>query len=196
MTEPGKNFSMNNTGKRKESDFYETPYSMIRLLLKKEHLPGSVLEPACGGGAILKVLNEFDYRDVTGYDIEQDPLVDFLKEKRKFDTIITNPPYSLSMDFMLRAKQVARKKIIFLLPVSYLHGQERYEKIYNDKKFPLKCIYVFSRYPMLGDNLREDGKVNTGMQAYAWYVWENGLFFKEPVIRFLNMNPFVLKKGE
>ena len=42
----GKNFSMNNTGKRKKSDFYETPYSLTRLLLEKEKLVGEILEPA------------------------------------------------------------------------------------------------------------------------------------------------------
>lgn len=34
----GKNFSTNNTGKRKKSDFYETPYSLTWLLLEHEKL--------------------------------------------------------------------------------------------------------------------------------------------------------------
>lgn len=35
----GKNFSTNNSsGKRKKSDFYETPYSLTRLLLKKRKI--------------------------------------------------------------------------------------------------------------------------------------------------------------
>lgn len=42
----GKNFSTNNTGKRKKSDFYETPYSLTWLLLEHEKLEGTILEPA------------------------------------------------------------------------------------------------------------------------------------------------------
>lgn len=59
----GKNFSTNNSsGKRKKSDFYETPYSLTRLLLEKEKLEGTVLEPACGELAIVKVLKENGYQ--------------------------------------------------------------------------------------------------------------------------------------
>lgn len=36
METKGKNFSCNNTGKRKKSDFYETPYSITRQFLERE----------------------------------------------------------------------------------------------------------------------------------------------------------------
>ena len=70
----GKNFSANNSsknidvvgvgkvGKRdsngKKSDFYETPYTLTRKFLEVENFnkDQSVCEPACGGGAILKLL--------------------------------------------------------------------------------------------------------------------------------------------
>lgn len=82
----GKNFSCNNTGKRHDSDFYQTPYCLTRLLLQKESLTGSVLEPACGKGAIVKCLPRCD----AYYDEE----TDFFKETRSFGTVITNPPFS------------------------------------------------------------------------------------------------------
>ena len=172
----GKNFSLNNTGNRKKSDLYETPYSMTIQLLEKEKLFGTILEPACGNGAIVKIIGQCEK-----YDIEKD----FLKEIRMFDTIITNPPYSLALEFIQKAKQIAKKKIIFLLPLSYLHGKKRYDLIYSDKVFPLARIYVFTRYPMLGDKLREDGKYHTGMMVYAWYVWEKG-FQGETTLRWFN----------
>ena len=94
----GKNFSTNNTGKRKKSDFYETPYSLTRLLLEKEKLVGSILEPACGNGAIKKFLGNCSF-----YDIEED----FFQERLKYDTVITNPPFSIAQRFILKAKEVA-----------------------------------------------------------------------------------------
>jgi hypothetical protein len=57
----GKNFSANNvSGKRKKSDFYETPYSITRHLLNVEDFDYNLIicEPACGDGAIVKVLRE------------------------------------------------------------------------------------------------------------------------------------------
>ena len=184
----GKNFSTNNTGKRKKSDFYETPYSLTRLLLEEEDLYGSILEPACGNGAIVKVLREYDYL-CDYHDIEKD----FLMQTQIYDNIITNPPYSLAQEFILKAKQNACEKIIFLLPLSYLHGKKRYDQIWTDKDFPLARIYVFTRYPLLGEDLREDGKHNTGMMVYAWYVWEKG-YKGEPVIKWLDNNAYILKK--
>lgn len=183
----GKNFSTNNyLGKRKKSDFYETPYSLTRLLLEKEKLVGSILEPAQGNGAIVKVLKEFGYKCVFS-DIEDN----FLEQKNKYDIIITNPPFSISQQFILKAKENARKKIIFLLPLSYLHGKKRYDHIYLDKKFPLARVYIFTRYPLLGEPLRQDGKHNTGMMVYAWYVWEKE-YKGEPIIRWLDNNEYVI----
>jgi len=185
--EKGKNFSCNNMGQRKKSDFYETPYSLTRLLLNEERLVGTILEPACGKGAITRVLQEKKYR-FKSYDVEED----FLKESRKFSTIITNPPYSLAYEFVLKAKIVATMKVILLLPLSYLHGKKRYDNIYNDLKFPLSKVYVFTRYPLLGEKLRRDGKHNTGMMVYAWFVWDkkhNG----NPVIKWLDNDSYVLK---
>lgn len=187
----GKNFSANNSsGNRRKSDFYETPYSLTRMLLDKEKLVGSILESACGNGAIVKVLNEKGYKNITAYDKE----TDFLKETRRFDTIITNPPFSLAYEFIQKAKQVS-DVFYFLLPLNYLHGKKRYDNIYLDKDFRLETIYVFTRYPLLGEQLREDGKHNTGMMVYAWYKF-NKNYKEEPIIRWLDNNSYILKKGD
>ena len=186
----GKNFSTNNTGKRKKSDFYETPYSLTRLILKEEKLNGLILEPAFGNGAIGKVLTEFGYTFISS-DIKNN----FLKQNKKVDTIITNPPYSLSQEFILKAKKNAKEKIIFLLPLSYLHGKKRYDDIWLDKDFPLAKVYVFTRYPLLGEELREDGKHNTGMMVYAWYVWEKN-YKGNPEIKWLDNNDYILSKNQ
>ena len=182
----GKNFSANNvSGKRKESDFYETPYSLTRLFLEANNIIGTVLEPACGNGAIVKVLREFGV-EPKAYDKD----VDFLTETSTYDWIVTNPPFSLAMEFINKAKQVSNN-FAFLLPLSYLHGKQRLDGVYSDKIFPLSSVFVFSRYPMLGDPLREDGKHRTGMMVYAWFVWRKG-YTGEPVIKWLDNHPFVI----
>lgn len=186
----GKNFSTNNvSGKRKKSDFYETPYSITQAILDRESLLGTVLEPAAGGGAIVKVLSENGI-SCTSYDIE----VNFFTEKNKYDVVITNPPFSLANDFITKAKEVANNKIIFLLPLSYLHGKYRYDNIYSDTNFPLVRVYVFTRYPMLGDKLRDDGKYRTGMMVYAWFVFEKNSKQPSPTLHWIDNNDFVLNK--
>ena len=191
----GKNFSANNaTGKRKKSDFYETPYTLTRKFLDVEYFDKSlsVCEPACGGGAISKVLNEYwEYDKITAYDKE----TNFLWDYNEYNYIITNPPFSLAFEFIQKAKQLAKSKFALLLPLSYLHGKKRFDEIYSDREYGLEKVYVFTRYPMLGETLREDGKYNTGMMVYAWYVWANG-YSGNPTIDWLDNNEDVLSKKD
>ena len=186
----GKNFSTNNTGKRKKSDFYETPYSMTRHLLNRESFDFNltVCEPACGDGAIVSVLKE-KWKDdkIISYDMEKN----FLNDTNQYDYIITNPPFSLAYEFILQAKRLATKQFAFLLPLSYLHGKKRYDDIYNDTSYGLKKVYVFTRYPMLGDKLRLDGKYRTGMMVYAWYIFQNG-YGQSPIIDWIDNNKDVI----
>lgn len=210
----GKNFSANNvTGKRKASDMYETPYSLTRLLLDCVTLKGDILEPAYGKGAIIKVLQEYGYASrLWASDISDNDLGcatikktgDFLSldtwRSCTFNTIITNPPFSLAYQFIQRAKEMSIqgvRDIYMLLPLSYLHGKQRFDHIWSDRDFPLKEIFVFTRYPLLGEELREDGKHHTGMVVYAWYHWQKDSGATgHPVIKWLDNNPYILKKGE
>jgi hypothetical protein len=209
----GKCYSMVDRGQRKESDLYETPACLITTFLEKESFllykdtditimsdkinkymptkPYSILHPARGNGAMEFILYKY-FLDVISYDIIDG--IDFLKEERKFDCIIENPPYSLAYEFIQKAKEVARCKFAFLLPLSYLHGKKRYENIWTDKVFPLSKIYVFTRFPMLGLPLREDGLIETGMQVYAWYVWEKE-HIGPATIDWLDIDKYIYRKG-
>jgi hypothetical protein len=192
----GKCYSMIDRGQRKPSDLYETPTSITQQFLDAEqpnHLYRA-LHPAKGKGAMLRVLDKYYVEPVCAYDIEEG--TDFLEEKRAFDYIIENPPYRFAYEFIQKAKEVASYGFAFLLPLSYLHGQQRYENIWTDKKFPLAKIYVFTRYPMLGDPIREDGKYRTGMCVYAWFVWARNWRPEHPEIHWIDNNRYVLKKGE
>lgn len=188
----GKNFSCNNVGQRKKSDFYETPYSITEHLLNRESFDSklTVCEPACGSGAIVQILQKkWQSNNITSYDIEKN----FFNDEQQYDYIITNPPFSIAFDFIKHAKKLAKIKFAFLLPLSYLHGKKRYDEVYMDKSYGLEKIYVFTRYPMLGDTLRQDGKYRTGMMVYAWYIFANG-FSKSPAIHWIDNNKDVIHK--
>jgi len=188
----GKNFSMNNMGQRKKSDFYETPYSITQQFLDSTSTlwnnEFSILEPACGNGAIVSVLQKNNFK-VVQYDINIGK--DFLKETNQYHYIITNPPFSLAFEFIQKAKEIAMDRFAFLLPLSYLHGKKRYDYIYNDTIFPLSRVYVYTRYPLLGESLREDGKYKTGMMVYAWFIWDK-THKGSPTIHWIDNNDYVL----
>lgn len=190
----GKNFSANNVnGLRKKSDFYETPYSMTEQFLETELFDKTktILEPSCGKKAIVKVLNNHWEKElVEGRDLVQTGH-NFLECTNSFNYIITNPPFSLAFEFIIKAKQIATDKFALLLPLSYLHGKQRHDYVYSDKNYGLETVHVFTRYPMLGDALREDGKYKTGMMVYAWFVWSNG-FYGNPNIKWIDNHKNVL----
>ena len=197
----GKNFSLNST-KRNKNDYYQTPYSMTRQLLEVENFEGKILEPCCGAGAIVKVLKDYgksvDYCDLNN----EFSLTRIFKNFKyfinddfdRYDNIITNPPYSLANEFILKAKQITNNKMAMLLPLNYLHGVTRYNEIYLDRKFPLKAVYVFCRYGMLEETIRDDGTYRTGMMVYAWYIWDKDYLRDHPTIHWIDNNEDVLKK--
>lgn len=83
--------------KRAAYEFYPTPPEATRALLSVESFEGDIWEPACGDGAISKVLK------AAGYQVVSTDLINrgygagghnFLKsDKTLAKNIITNPPY-------------------------------------------------------------------------------------------------------
>lgn len=163
---------------RESQDFYPTPpYATIKLL-EKEIFFGSIYEPACGDGAISKILKE-KYLDQKLYSTDlfdrgygEKTKIDFLTydyKNFKPDNIITNPPYKLAQEFIERSLKLTKHKVAMLLKLNFLEGQKRYNLF---KTTPLKSVYVFSKR-LSFDKGDEKGKGN-GLLAYAWYVWEHG----------------------
>jgi hypothetical protein len=204
----GKNFSGNNKAQnRNKADHYQTPYSLTRLLFDNYKVQGNViLEPCYGKGAISKIIKEYypNHKlyesDLYNYETgEKDIKFNYTtkinyyqKNSIDIDTVITNPPFKIATDFILKSKEIAKKEIVMLLPLSYLHGKGRYDLIYNNKdNYCLKYVYIFTRYPFLKDTIRKDGKVETGMQVYSWMIWING-YNEQPIIRWLDNNDYVV----
>ena len=58
--------SVHKPADRQVDDFYATPRSTVEQLLAVESFEGTIWEPACGDGAISRVLEE------RGYNVESD----------------------------------------------------------------------------------------------------------------------------
>jgi hypothetical protein len=169
---------------RMPNDFYETPAYATEVLLEREEFPGMTWEPACGKGAISKVLVEHgldvystdivDYgygehtRDFLVYDLDEEGMVN----------VITNPPFKDAQKFVETALVVTKQqggKVAMLLKLQFLEGEKR-RKLFEGS--PLKKVYVFSKRVSFH---REEESKNNGFMAFAWFVWDWN-YFGEPTI--------------
>lgn len=163
---------------REKNDFYETPPIAVRLLLENEHFEGRTWEPACGAGAISRVLIEAGL-DVTssdlidrGYGTVHDFLSADLDPADAPVNIITNPPYRQAEKFVRHSLKNCTGKVAMLLRLSFLEGQKRNALF---KETPLSKVLVFSRRiaPARG-GISEELDGFGGMVAYAWFIWAHG----------------------
>jgi type I restriction-modification system DNA methylase subunit len=100
-------------------DDFPTPPWATRALV--EHVIASkaslatmtCLEPACGRGHMAVALADY-FKEITSYDVFDygfGRVADFLKTKypdQSFDWVITNPPFRLGEDFIVRSLKIAR----------------------------------------------------------------------------------------
>jgi hypothetical protein len=157
---------------RQRDDFYPTPPEGTRALLQVERFEGPIWEPACGNGAISRVLIEAGYT-VTSSDLIDrgygEPRVDFLLEWRpRAPNVVTNPPFNQVAGFIRQALRLSTGKVALLLRVQCLEGIERC-RIYQSS--PLARVWVFSRRLQIWRN-GEATSSGSGMMAFAWFVWD------------------------
>ena len=187
---------MSTTRDRVDNDFYATPENAIRAILDNEKLEGSILEPSAGQGHISRLLKEYyPYSEIVSTDLVQReerfgiPIqgdIDFLTYNfnRKFDNIITNPPFNIAQEFIERALELSNNKVIMFAKIQLLEGNKR-RKMFDNT--PLKYVYVFSKRvnPLRnGEELDEKGKPWSSTMCFAWFIWENG-YEGEPIVRWL-----------
>jgi len=168
---------------RQKDDFYPTPPEAVEALLDVENFQETIWEPACGDGAISKVLKKHNYKTIDsdlndfGFGIPRsDFLFNYNTPVPRCD-IITNPPYRLANEFVLKAIDLGVQKFAYLLRLSFLEGQERRQTIF--KNTPPSKVYVFSKRLTIWRGDQE--KNGSGTTAYAWFVWEKS-FYAKPII--------------
>lgn len=147
---------------------YITPDYATVELLKKEKFTGTVWEPCCGRGNIAKFFKGCYASDIREEKfIFGDKGIDFLKQNhKKFDNIVTNPPYGLANEIVEHAVSLANKKVAVLLRLLFLESQKRNFLFKKD----FKCVYVFrKRISCIPES--PDKKIRRAM-AFAWFIWD------------------------
>ena len=165
---------------RNVRDLYPTPHWAIRAVFRRLAIDSDdeVIDPCCGDGRIMAVAREYGAAS-WGWDIA--PATDFARfdslgethwglargpgESERQQAIITNPPFSLALEFVERALfELPGGPIAMLLPVPFLASETRFR--FNTEH---PChVMVLPKRP----SFTPDGK--TDAVTYAWLVWNYG----------------------
>lgn len=165
---------------RETHDFYPTHPGATRALLTVEAFDGPIWEPACGDGAMSRVLEEAGHQVVSSDLIDRgygEGARDFLMEwQPRSAHVVTNPPFRWAIEFADRALLLTRNpggKVALFLRLAFLEGIERQRWF---AKVPLARVWVMSRrVPMQRGRLVESKSgEGAGVIAFAWFVFEHG----------------------
>ncbi len=173
--------------KRLERDAYITPSWPVRSLLANLELPGwRWLEPCAGNGSIVRSVRSMrsdvkwsacEIREECRSDIVRLPEVDtytsgdFLDVRvrgkllvalgrEKFDVILTNPPFSLTAEFVNACLPLS-DNVIFLQRLNFLGGAERA----SFWRSHMPDIYILPVRPSFVAGGGSDAT------EYAWFHW-------------------------
>jgi len=125
------------------NDKVNTPIYLCKQIVEHFKPSGKILEPCCGEGNFLKVM-ESDWFEI-------DKGKDFMQAIGHWDWIITNPPYSKYRDFLNKSMQVA-DNIVFLQLINATFYKARLRDIYKNN-FRIKEIYMVDtpkEFPQFG----------------------------------------------
>lgn len=160
----------------------------MHTLLALETFGGRILEPACGRGAISRML------EAAGYDVVLSDLIDYGTHDRHgvcqnvqdfltsepgegCDDIVTNPPYGSVLNaFVAHALRVHRPaKMALLLNLNFFCGFDDPDRNFAmDENKPAR-VYIFTRrLPMMHRDGWDGNEANSRMNT-AWFVWEQNL---------------------
>jgi hypothetical protein len=166
------------THERKPSDFYPTPPDVTQALIDAAGLssrPLRIWEPACGDGAMSKVLaanghqvHSTDLREDSGFGLGGIDFLDPLEAPwgGEPDAIITNPPFTLAEEF-IRAAIRRAPLVAMLLKSNYWHTQ-RGLALYHSH--PPTMEYKLTWRPAFLSAERGDNPI----MDCSWCVWRRG----------------------
>lgn len=147
-------------------------------------------EPCCNRGHMARPLGEYFDRVLAtdaadygwpGQDRVQDFLVDWDGPARDVDWIVTNPPFRLGCEMVLRALDIARVGVAMFVRVAFDEGADRWEKLFRRRSETLAMPFVERVVIWEGVLLDPDipvwdakaGKLRkpSTATAYQWLVW-------------------------
>lgn len=154
---------------RHEDDFYPTPEDACRSALPLMiDFPDLIWEPACGDGALSRVLRAGGYSVV---ESDVNPRVEGATRQSFFDfkvaparALVTNPPFELADQFIAHARTLGIEHMLLFLKATFYHAKKRRRQF---AEFRPAAIYPLT--------WRVDftGQGRATMEC-SWFLWEPG----------------------
>lgn len=176
------------TAAERGNNLYQTPPEAMRALLSLARFSSKVWEPACGRGAISRILED------AGYEVELSDLIDYGTADRFGEVqrvedflasaprsndpdrpdIVTNPPYGANLNaFVAHALRVHRpRRMALLLNLNFLCGFDDPDRCFAMDECPPKMVYIFTRRLPMMHRDGWDGPEASSRMNTAWFVWE------------------------
>jgi hypothetical protein len=139
-------------------DDFPTPPWATRALAEYVMAPqGTCLEPACGRGHMSAALAEYFDKVMSSdiFDYGFGSVADFLNstyDADSFDWVITNPPFNLAEEFIVRSMKIARRGVAMLTRTVFIESVERYNGLFKDNR-PSRVAQFVERVPMVEGRL-------------------------------------------
>lgn len=166
-----------NSEKRMPNDYYVTPVDEIIKFINiygRGFINGKILDPAAGGD-LHNPMSYFNALKTCGYgcdtldirpDSRAEKIEDYLKSdcKGQYDTIITNPPFSLALDYIGKGLDDVREggHVIYLLRLNFLGSEKR--NPFFIKNMPKAMVVHSHRMSFTSDG-------HTDSIEYAHFIW-------------------------
>lgn len=149
------------------NDFQTPPEALYPLIkfLKKEWV---IWECASGEGNLVKELERREFKVIASDILKGQNFLTWQPDK--FDCIITNPPYSLKQEFLVRC-YVLERPFALLLPLTTFETTKRQELF---KQYGVQLILFDKRINFTVP----DGRVQHESKVWfstAWFTWGLGL---------------------
>lgn len=160
---------------REKDDFYPTPPALIEPLVVRwrRQFDDGVWEPACGDGAICKLLTARGIPSIgtdlvdRGYGESRRDFLLELAPPAGCQALITNPPFRLWREFAEHATRMDLGCIALLGRLQLLEGK-RLSALFQTTGLA-EVMVSAGRVNMLPAGATDKG--HNGMIAWAWFIW-------------------------
>ncbi len=173
---------------RPHDDHYNTPREASVPFIRVAWLPETVWEPACGEGALSKVLEDHGHSVISttlfdrGYGTTG---VNFLACKDLMaSAIVTNPPFAIIDEFVVHALRLNPDVLAIFAKTKFVEGADRYREIHSRRPFSVQYQFIERIRFFAGDTPIAD-QPGWNTEAFAWFVWLKG-WNRDPITRWLH----------
>lgn len=172
-----------NVWERDGLDWYQEPVEATTALMAQERFVGTIWDPACGAGNIIKACIDAGYSAV-GTDIVKRANAWWFRGEHDFLTwqsqplaqnVVMNPPFFRAKGaeaFIRKALGIATGKVCAFVDVKFLAGTGRANGLFAEH--PPHRIWIITPRPSCppGEYLAAGNKAGGGTADWCWLVWD------------------------